>query len=104
MACYQRILLLIRILKRESKRPIAKEDQRSCLEELRELLSKNSEGMIRVKGFFCDTDMQGYALHFVHGDIELKKLDDYKGNMHLIIMGIDLDLSALHKKLKTLAQ
>ncbi len=72
-------------------------------EALRDLLTMNSKGLIRVKGFFCNSDMQGYALHFVHGDIEWEKLDDYRGNLHLIIMGTDLNLRELHKKLKALA-
>lgn len=72
-------------------------------EVLKELLTVDSNGLIRVKGFFCDAHLQGYALHYVHGDVQWEKLSDYTGNLHLILMGTDINLADLNKKLKALA-
>ncbi len=73
-------------------------------EVLEELLCEEPNGLIRVKGFFCDANMQGYAMHYVHGDVQWGKLEDYTGNLHLILMGTDINLMELNKKLKALAQ
>lgn len=71
---------------------------------LKGLLTEDPNGLIRVKGFFCDANLQGYALHYVHGDVQWEKLSDYTGNLHLILMGTDINLADLNKKLKALAQ
>lgn len=73
-------------------------------EVLETMLTEEPNGLIRAKGFFCDTNMQGYALHYVHGDVQWEKLSDYSGNLHLILMGTDLNLKGLHKNLKALAE
>lgn len=70
--------------------------------ELKEILTQYENGLIRVKGFFCDPSMQGYALHYVHGDVQWEKLEDYRGNLHLILMGTEINLAELNKKLKAL--
>lgn len=69
---------------------------------LKGILTEEPNGLIRVKGFFCDPAMQGYALHYVHGDVQWEKLNDYAGNLHLILMGTEINLAELHRKLKAL--
>jgi len=72
-------------------------------EALKDLLTDYANGLIRAKGFFCDSSNQGYALHYVHGDVQWEKLEDYSGKLHLILMGTEINLPELTKKLKSLA-
>ncbi len=71
---------------------------------LMELLKDYSNGLIRVKGFFCDSALQGYAIHYVHGDVQWEKLKEYNGKLHLIIMGSEINLAELNKNLRHIAQ
>lgn len=79
---------------------VIKIDMRIEPDKLKDILTAYSNGLIRAKGFFCDSSMQGYALHFVHGDVQWEKLADYSGNLHLIFMGPEIDMVELNKIIK----
>lgn len=84
------------------KSGVIKLGMRADPEALKKLLTEYANGLIRAKGFFCDSSNQGYALHYVHGDVQWERLEDYSGNLHLILMGTEINLAELNKKLKAL--